>query len=118
MRRDMEMIRNILIETGDGKTTVFLPRNEQAEIVKYQYEYAAEENLIRYRTFHTKDKYVFNDVKLTAQGNNFLDEIENDTIWGNTKEIIKTKGFEIGKVSLTIIKDIAIQQSKKYFGLE
>jgi len=118
MRRDMEIIRNILIETGNGKSTVSLPRNESSELLKYQYEIAEEKCLIRYKAYHSKDRFTFSEVKLTSLGNDLLDEIENDTVWGNTKDFIKTKGLEIGKVSLSLLKDIAIQQGKKQFGLE
>jgi len=56
--------------------------------------------------------------RLTWDGNDYLDSISNEGIWNQTKETIKTKGFELEEVPFTVIKEFTKQQIKRSIGLE
>ncbi|MGF0469895.1 DUF2513 domain-containing protein [Lysinibacillus sphaericus] len=58
------------------------------------------------------------DVELTWEGQDYLSAIEDDNIWNKTKGYAKEKGLEIAKISFEVVKNLAIEQSKKILGIE
>lgn len=60
-------------------------------------------------TFEPDGLYYFVE-NLTWQGHELLDAFRNETVWGQTKEIIKEKG---GSFPLEVMKAVAIEAAKK-----
>lgn len=50
-------------------------------------------------------------------GHEFLDSIRNEGIWNKVKDVVKSKGLEIGSVPLEVLKEYAKMQVKNIFGL-
>lgn len=112
MTRDMELIRKILFAIEDqfidvaiydlsvdgyNKKTVAYHCNllHQAGLIKdYKAKYAGNE------------LYTFGVSSLTWEGHNYLDKIRNETIWNQTKVIVKEKGLPL---AFETIKEIASQ---------
>ncbi|WP_150283806.1 DUF2513 domain-containing protein [Rummeliibacillus sp. TYF-LIM-RU47] len=120
MRRDMEYCRLLLIDLSKGKFNRSIPRNEDGEKYKYHLELLESAGLVSLEFVQPSSfGYHLKEIpKLTWEGNDFLDAIENDTIWENTKSFAKSKGFEVAKLSFEILKEIAIGQGKKMLGIE
>lgn len=129
MRRDMELVRKILIDTADGvgRYNLELGRFVDADVEKvredekliYHIKIMNQKNLLSFKYMgELEGDCIIFDVELTWEGQDYLSAIEDDTIWKNTKDIAKEKGLEIAKISFDVLKNLAIQQSKKILGLE
>ncbi|MEQ6353930.1 DUF2513 domain-containing protein [Lysinibacillus sp. M3] len=128
MRRDMEYVRLMLIDLSNGKFNRKIPHtdrmpasHEREEYEKYMYHLTLlkDGGFISYKMDGTFDgNLLYACPQLTWEGNDFLDAIENDTVWNKTKGIAKEKGLEIAKISFDVVKNLAIQQSKKMLGIE
>ena len=96
MKRDMELIRKILLQiedTVDNGVTYCLHING------YSMEQLAYHCSILYEGgyIHYYDNESFSDSfgvgRLTWDGHDFLDKIREDTIWNKTKDTITEKGL-------------------------
>lgn len=123
MRRDMELVREILkdITKGTVKMDFKLRGPEAEEDSKYIYhlEIMRQAGLINY----TESKYMGGILlpttpTLTWLGNDFLESIENDTLWEKTKEAAKEKGLELTKMPLDVIVGYAKLKAKEILGLD
>lgn len=119
MRRDMEYVRLLLIDLSNGKYNERISRNEKdLDSQKYlnHLELMEDARLIKLDITLTKDSHLLKKCpRLTWEGNEFLETIENDTVWNKTKEILIAKGFEITEMSFEVIKQLAIAQGKQLF---
>ncbi|MGE7667388.1 DUF2513 domain-containing protein [Ureibacillus composti] len=128
MRRDMELVRNLLIEIADevqqfnlnpGHLNADEIAKENDKLIKYHLEIMEQAGLITYEMMNFMGGTVsFSNVKLTWHGQDYLSSIENENVWNKTKEVAKTKGFEIAKMSFDLLFDLALKQGKQLIGLE
>lgn len=122
MRRDMDYVRLLLIDLSNEKCNMSISRDEKdVDSQKYlnHLKLLEDAQLIELDIKSTKDGHHLTECpRLTWEGNNFLDTIENDTVWNKTKEVAKSQGFELAKMSLDLIKSLAIQQTKQLFNIE
>ena len=110
MKRDMELVRNILLAIEEQYIDVAL---YDLEVEGYDFKTIAYHCKILY------DAELINDYKglfaenelqnfgvgsLTWEGHEFLDKIRDDTVWGKTKETMKDKGIPFG---LDAVKQIS-----------
>lgn len=125
----MDLVRKILIDTAEGVSDYYLQlgRFADADVEKvrldekiiYHIKIMCQKGLLTFKTMDELegDCKIF-DVELTWEGQDYLSAIEDDTIWNKTKGIVKEKGLELTKIPFDVIKNIAIQQTKKMFGIE
>jgi len=118
----MEYIRLLLIDLSNGKYNERFSRNEK-DLAHQKYlnhlNLLEDAGLIKLDLKKTKDSYHLSECpRLTWDGNVFLDAIENDTVWNKTKEVAKSKGFEIAGMSFEVIKQLALTQGKQILGIE
>lgn len=121
MRRDMELVRSILLDVSKSNKTFELdPLNPKDKLFIYHIDILKQANLIFY-----KDKFedmvprvYIDEPRLTWEGNDYLDNISNETIWKKTKSMILNKGFELSDVPFSIIKDVAKMKLKESIGLK
>ncbi|MEY9979673.1 DUF2513 domain-containing protein [Lysinibacillus sp. RC79] len=129
MRRDMELIRKILIDTANGLDNyrLYIGRSADADVNQvrndeklfYHIKIMAQKNLLNFKVIEDYGGICsVYDVELTWDGQDYLSTIEDDTIWNKTKGIAKEKGLEIAKVSFDVLKNLAMQQSKQMLGIE
>lgn len=120
MRRDMELVRKILIDTmNDDVKNVYKDEDEQDKSILYHLDIMKQAGLIDFKKDGdwSKNTYI-EDLKLTWNGNEYLDALQNDNVWEKTKTHIKQKGFELGEVTFDFLKELAIQQARKLIGLD
>lgn len=126
MRRDMELVRNLLIEIANGRYTFHLESGHFSELIEEEknQNIIVREHLYLMRQaelieFTDMDfAEIISDVKLTWKGQDYLSAIESDTVWNKSKEIVKSKGLEVTKISFDTLWQIAIQQSKQLLGID
>lgn len=110
MKRDMELIRKILIEIEKQYIDVALYNLKVEEYdlktVTYHCKILYEAGLISdYSGFYADDElYSFGVGSLTWEGHEFLDKIREDKIWNKTKQVMKDKGIPF---ILDAVKEIA-----------
>jgi hypothetical protein len=116
MKRDMELIRAILIEIErDRPADVSLPIKVQGyndEQVNYHLILLHEAGLIDALSFSGSGKEDVIPKRLTWAGHEFLDAARNDNVWNKTKEIVMNKG---GNISFEILKGLLSKVAMSIF---
>ena len=101
MRRDMDLVREILlgIEKQHISTAIFNLKIEGYDLpaVAYHCKIMHEAGLLsHYSAKYGNDTiYAFQVGGLTWEGNDYLDKIRDDSIWNKTKETITKKGLPL-----------------------
>jgi len=118
MKRDMELVREILLQTEaspyvKGVAELKIENHSDDEI-SYHVKIMAEAGLITALDFSTGMTFDWRPIGLTWQGHEFLDAIRNDTVWSKTKEIVKEKG---GAIPFAILQQLVIKVAASFFGL-
>lgn len=126
MKRDLNLIRNILLETEAAPSdtlTVYDIADKyhvDPDLVAYQLDLLAEAGFLKVRGLTiawTPDTRKYDDERinrLTLEGHNYLDAIRNDTVWQNTLAELRNIGVS---VSFEIVKEIASNYLKRMLGL-
>lgn len=118
MKRDMELVRKILLETeqypkGTGWLNVEIAGYSKAD-VSYHVKILSQAGLLTAQDLTTRDGFCWMPTSLTWDGHEFLDAVRNDTVWTKTKDLVKEKG---GSVPFEVIKALAIKFAGSLFGL-
>ena len=120
MKRDMELIRKMLLEL-EGEAPVDLSQYSK-EQQTYHTVLLLESGLItsingsldRIARDGRGNPIGFPPLRLTWAGHEFLDAAKNDTIWNQTRNLIKTKA---GDVSFEVLKTVLTECAKRAMGL-
>ena len=121
MRRNMEIVRELLIKISIGTENLsYDPTTPEGKLYIYHIEIIEQAGFIKYeRLFEDMIPMVYVDeVRLTWSGNDYLDAVKNDNIWKKIKEVIKAKGLELGDVPFSVIIELGKKQVKDLVGLE
>lgn len=119
MKRDMELVRGLLLLIESNETDQLkLPENIDLHKAAAHLKLIEQAGYINASIKYADNKPYFISAKLTWNGHEVLDSIKNDTIWNKTKEVVASKGLELGSVTFSTLKDLAIFQIKKTMGLE
>ncbi len=112
MKRDMELIRKILLTVEEKYVDTWLHSNEieidgyDMKTIGYHCAVLHDAGLL----YDYKGQYgdgellQFGVGRLTWDGHEFLEKIKSDTVWNKTKETITTKGIPF---VLDAVKEIA-----------
>lgn len=112
MKRNMELIRKILLTVEDKYVDTWLHNNEikidgyDMKTIGYHCAVLHDAGLL----YDYKGQYgdgellQFGVGRLTWDGHEFLDKIKSDTVWNKTKDIITEKGIPF---VLDAVKEIA-----------
>lgn len=115
MRRDMDLVRRILMTTAESgmplDAEAFANDRDDFEKVAYHIDIMAQAGLIE--GMAQKDMtggYSFASVvQLTWEGNDFLDSVKNDKVWSKVKQAIaKTTGG----ASFEVVKTLAVKATE------
>ena len=114
MKRDMELVRKILLETEEESNNplewvVLNIEGYDPELVSYHVKIMAEAGLIEAKDLSTLGSFEWHPKSLRWEGHEFLDTVRNETVWAKTKEVVKSKG---GSVGFEVLKEVAIQTLK------
>ncbi|MBU5250894.1 DUF2513 domain-containing protein [Lysinibacillus capsici] len=129
MRRDMEYVIKLLdlISNEEYPTgyihTEIEPGVADSEKVKGNLKFLGHLNLLRDAGYVKVNMQYFDDTpyiidcRLTWDGNDFLDIVENDTLWARIKDSAKEKGIDLLKIPLESITLYAKAKLNEYLGL-
>jgi len=124
MKRDMNLIRELLLQLEESKAEVYVSNLEVAgysdEEIAYNAYMMIDGGLAEGK--QSKETNQMGDSRpvavtltnLTWEGHEFFDSIKNDTVWNNTLNYLKEKG---GNIPFTLIPPIAALFAKQYFNL-
>lgn len=123
MKRDLDLIRNILLEIEkmppeqsdlSSKKLSTLCNNEA--IIAFHIKLLLDNKFIEiiHRVPQEGNKDIYFISRLTSSGYDYLDTIRSPKIWEATKEKLYSIG---GAVSLEVIKDVAVTISRSYLGI-
>lgn len=119
MKRDMEIVRELLINISKGIQKEKFRTKEEYEVYFYQLKIMKQVNLIDYDLRGTKDgNFFLNEPEITWYGNDYIDAFVDDTVWNKTKEVIKGKGLKVANVPFDIFLGLLKQEFKTKLGLE
>lgn len=118
MKRDMDLIRDILIKVEENDGKLFIKGNvgeEEYERDCYHVELLKEAGFLVANITKT-DGGIYYSVsisRLTWEGHNFLDNIRSDTVWKKVKsrlaKVGETASIEvISKIATTIVTQLAL----------
>lgn len=101
MRRDMDLVRDILLEVEKQyvSTAIYNLKIEgyDTETIAYHCKILYEAGLISdYKAQYADNTiYSFGVGSLTWDGNDYLDKIRDNSIWKKTKDVIVKKGLPL-----------------------
>ena len=111
MQRDMELVRSILFaleaKEHTGATIGLQIEGYTSENIAYHCKMMKENGLIDAYTEQRTGNgqlYFFTVGDLSWDGQEFLDKIRQDTVWKNTKKIIRDKGLPM---VIDVVKDVS-----------
>ena len=112
MKRDMDLVREllVLIEENKNDRGLTIPEHIERNIAVYHLNIMEQAGYVKNNIHYGGDEALWIDSKLTWDGHEFLDSIKNEYIWRNLKDVVQENG---GSVSYEVLKEIAIQFSKK-----
>ncbi|MBG1233984.1 DUF2513 domain-containing protein [Aestuariivirga litoralis] len=118
MKRDMDLIRDLLLEIeknddGSGHVVkVEAPGHARTEVVEHLFM-LAEAGMIDVLDASSHDGRDVMVMRMTWNGHEFLDTIRDPAIWRNTKDRAKS----VASVGIGFIWEIAKAEMKKQLGL-
>lgn len=126
MKRDMELVRSILLEISEGHFQLVWSPEDNAEgikknhLVAYHLKIMVQAGLLEVgvELDQTNNYFLTQDPMLTWIGHDFLDSISNESVWGKAKEVLKSKGLEIGNIPFSVVTEYIRLEVKKVIGIE
>ena len=118
MKRDMDLIRAILLEVeghslSDRYKPIEVPGHSQEE-VSYHIKLLCVAGLVEAMDCSTAADFNWVATSLTWDGHVFLDAARNETRWNNAKQLIKKRGVE---VTIDTLKVVLAALARKALGL-
>lgn len=100
MRRDWEVIREILFKLEELGTTRSNLRHDQVEghppdVVAYHMRLLGEANLIKVTCNPAQNKLICTANSMTWTGHEFLDHIRQDSVWNKVKHKANEHGVDL-----------------------
>ncbi|MEG0015771.1 MAG: DUF2513 domain-containing protein [Raoultibacter sp.] len=111
MKRDMELVRRILIDLADSRhplnASIFVTDRVSFEDVCYHYRIMSEGGLIKASvSYADNEPYIAIASELTWDGNEFLAAVKSDTVWAKVKTRIAKA---TGDTTLDVMKALAVK---------
>lgn len=110
MKRDMDLVRQILFEIEkapfDGGWVDVEVEGCPSEEVVYHILLLAEAGLIAAEDVSTYGGPDYRPTRLTWEGHEFLEASRNETIWNKAKALISEKG---GGMAFAVLKEVLLQ---------
>lgn len=115
MKRDMDLVRKILISIEECETALGLMNNPEIDghsgaQISYHISILNDARLLNATSTGSYDNGYdeFYNINLTWEGQDFVDASRNDTVWNKTKAKIKAYGTNIPfEVLLETLKTLA-----------
>lgn len=119
MRRDVDLIRAILIEVekSDSLNRDFSITIEgyTDQLVNYHVKLLAQAGYLEVNHISCREFEEWRPISLTWTGHEFLDAARDNTVWNRTKEKI---GEKLPSITFDVLKSMLNITVKQQFGLE
>ena len=119
MKRDMDLIRLILLEIENSEPYEILRLDlcgyEDSE-VNYHLELLISHGLVAGKMNYAGGMRASPVVRLEMEGHDLLDNIRTESIWKNTKAFLNSEGVK--NVSVELLKTAAQSIAKSHLGLD
>ena len=106
MKRDMDLVRRILIEIEEKDNEIQI-EGYSPEQINYHIRLLLEAELIRATDVSSFDGEEYLIDGLTWQGHEFLDQARSETVWNKAKKFLSEKGVDLSlhalKTALAIV---------------
>ncbi len=122
MKRNMELVRDILIQIEEDKSKggfSFVAEEGgkfSNDEIEYHLELMINAGLIDGNVIHTFDGAIIDITSLTWQGHDFLDAARSDKVWEKAEETAESKGLDLSSLPLEIVKDLLVESAKAIIG--
>ena len=115
MKRDMDLVRLVLIQVEEGEAPEEMSRYSEEQIL-YHCGLTIEAGLVEGEVVHGHNGQIVGAamIKLTWAGHDFLDAARSESIWSKAKEKILSAG---GGWTLELLKALLLQEAKQSLGL-
>lgn len=118
MKRDIELIREILVameatDTTQGLMRLQLPGRDSG-VVSYHVKLLQQANLIEATDMSCSAEFEWVPRSLTWAGHEFLDAARNETVWNKAMSTLKDKA---ATVPFEIVKAVVFKTCKDLIGL-
>ena len=112
MKSDMDLVRNLLFLIEDTKIGEVLkvPDDMDREVVAYHLKIMEQAGYVINKIRYADNKPYLIYSEITWDGQELLDSIKNESVWRKVKDVVKENG---GNVSYEILKEVAVQFSRK-----
>lgn len=118
MKRDMELVRQVLLQTEQSATVDNVIdlhiEGYSPEEISYHVKILSDAGLLEAHNFSDSENFEWKPTSLTWKGHEFLDAARNETVWKKATEIVKDKG---GSVPFEVLKDLLIKGAATLFGV-
>lgn len=121
MERDLDLVRTLLLRVEAGPPFDFDVEARSEDEVLYHLALLVDadylDGVVSRHISHDDEVTNISDVivrGLTWRGHDLLDAIRNDSVWEAVKESV---GEAVGTTSLSVVKTLAIEYTKKKLGL-
>lgn len=116
MKRDMDLVRNILIkieqnENDDFYRNTFSIAGYDQTTVDYHILLLKEAGLLDAHISESEQGIFAQPIRLTWSGHEFIDAARNDTIWEQTKKMFKGK---VESIPYEVLKLILLESVKTF----
>lgn len=119
MKRDMDLIRKILLKIEEQYIDTALPNlkieSYDLQTIAYHCSILYDAKMVSYYDGRYAENkiYFFQVGKLTWEGHEFLDKIRNDNTWTKTKTIMKEKGLPFALDVIKQVVNIVVSETTK-----
>lgn len=113
MKRDLDRIREILLEVESAKPLQELSYN--GDIDCHQIRLLEDAGFVKAEIYEDSEGISAEVERMTSQGYDFLDSIRNATTWEKVKERVRST---VGSVSLSVLSEVAIVIARQVLGIE
>ena len=129
MKRDMELIRKMLLEVEDKHDPQDNSRLAQSFIFTSEGGYSGSEvnynlsllivaGLVKGKHLETIDGELMVFIEgLTWDGHDFLDSIRQDVVWQGVQDKAEQAGLSVLSLSFEVVKNLAVSVAKERLGL-
>ena len=120
MRRDMELVRKILLYVeakGDGSSGLIQIDDYEQTLIDYHVDIMIDAGLLKGKPLRGGNRVLNHGVILTWDGHDFLDSIKNENVWNKIKGSIRDKGLELGNLPFMVLKDYVKEKLNEILGI-
>ena len=129
MKRDMELIRKMLLEIENNydpqdnsrlaQSFIFTLEGGYAESeIDYNLSLLIDEGLVKGKYQGTMGGTLFTYIEgLTWDGHDFLDSIRQDVVWQGVQDKAEQAGLNVLSLSFEVLKNLAVSVAKERLGL-